>query len=68
MEQVFQKDIIKGKITLITGGATGINFGIAEKLGKHGAKLILMGRRANVLESSVNKLRSQGIEAVGVSG
>jgi len=67
-ESPFKKDILKGKVALITGGATGINFGIATALGRHGASLALMGRRKEVLDKAVAQLTKEGIKAVGIQG
>jgi len=53
---------------LITGGGTGINFGVGQVLGKHGAKLAITGRRLNVLEEACNKFKAESIEAVGFQG
>ncbi|MEI9963023.1 MAG: SDR family oxidoreductase [Limisphaerales bacterium] len=47
---------LKGEIALITGGGSGLGFGIAECFVKAGAKVVLVGRRVNVLESAVKKL------------
>jgi len=67
-ESVFKKDFLKGKVALITGGGSGINFGIALQLGLHGASLALMGRRREVLDKAVSKLASENIKAIGVQG
>lgn len=61
MESPFRADIAKGKVALITGGASGIGFEISTQLGKHGASVALMGRRKNVVDSAVDVLRSLGI-------
>lgn len=59
----FKQDILKGKLAVITGGGSGICFGIAEVFGKHGGKVVILGRRKNVLEEAVSKLQKQGIES-----
>jgi len=64
----FKNDILKGQVALITGGGTGINFGVGLVLGGHGAKLAITGRRPNVLEEACQKFKAQGIEAVGFQG
>ncbi len=57
-----------GRVALVTGGASGIGFGIAKTLGLHGARLVLMGRRREFLEDACGKLRALGIEAVFYAG
>lgn len=64
----FRPDLLKDKVALVTGGGTGICHGIAKELGKHGAKLMLMGRRAEVLEEACKALRAEGIDARHVAG
>lgn len=67
-ESIFRNDVLKGKVALITGGATGINFGIATMLGRHGASISIMGRRKEVLDSAVATLTNQNIKAIGIQG
>jgi len=67
-ESPFKPDILKGKVALITGGASGIGFEISTQLGKHGASVAVMGRRKQVLQSAVSVLQSLSIPAVGFEG
>lgn len=46
----------QNKIILITGGATGIGFSIAQSLSGHGNRLILAGRREEKLQAAVKLL------------
>ena len=39
----FRADILDDRVAVITGGGSGIGFEVARQLGKHGAKLCLMG-------------------------
>lgn len=56
----FLPDVLKDKVVFITGGATGIGFGICKTLGRHGAKIAMMGRRVDVLERAVKELKQSG--------
>ncbi|CAI0401563.1 unnamed protein product [Linum tenue] len=64
----FRPEILKGKVALLTGGASGIGYGISLELGKHGASIALMGRRKHMVDSAVSSLRSLGIPAIGFAG
>lgn len=47
---------------LISGGATGIGFGICKVFASHGAKIAMMGRREEVLKAAVEKLTVAGLK------
>ena len=64
----FSQDLLKDRVALITGGGTGINFGIAKALTNHGAKVVLMGRRTKVLEQAVDQLKESQGSASFVAG
>lgn len=63
----FRDDILNGKVVVITGGATGIGYGIAEMFGKHGCKVAIMSRRREVIDAAVAKLTQDGITAFGTT-
>lgn len=50
------------KITVITGGATGMGYAVAEELGKEGP-IIIGGRREAKLIEATDKLKAEGVEA-----
>ncbi|XP_052177098.1 peroxisomal 2,4-dienoyl-CoA reductase [(3E)-enoyl-CoA-producing]-like [Diospyros lotus] len=64
----FKDDIVKGKVALVTGGGSGIGLEISKQLGKHGASVVIMGRRNHVLDAAVSTLRSLSIPAIGFEG
>jgi NAD(P)-dependent dehydrogenase (short-subunit alcohol dehydrogenase family) len=53
-----------GQVVIVTGGAQGIGFGIAELFGKHGAKVALFDMQADKLASAVADLEAKSIEAM----
>ncbi|CAH1450707.1 unnamed protein product [Lactuca virosa] len=68
MESPFKPEILKGKVALLTGGASGIGFEISTQFGKHGASIAIMGRRKAIVDAAVSSLRSLGIPAAGFAG
>jgi NAD(P)-dependent dehydrogenase (short-subunit alcohol dehydrogenase family) len=54
------------KVAVITGGASGIGFAMAERFAAEGMKLVLADIEAEALETAVAKLRQQGARVVGV--
>lgn len=40
----FRRDLLAGKVALVTGGATGIGFGIVRALLCHGARVAITGK------------------------
>lgn len=51
------------KVIAVTGGARGLGYAIAERLGQQGAALALLDRSAEALDQAVSTLKSQGIHA-----
>src|ERR1700684_620426 len=60
--ETFAPDAMAGRVALITGGGTGIGFGIARTLGLLGAKISIMSRKEDVLAKAAAELEAFGIE------
>ncbi|MBN2325436.1 MAG: SDR family NAD(P)-dependent oxidoreductase [Spirochaetes bacterium] len=56
--------LTSGKTAVITGGSSGIGFAIAEELLKKGLCVVLVARRAAVLEEAKKKLGTENVEIV----
>jgi len=54
---------VRNKVIAVTGGAQGLGFAMAERLGKAGAKMALLDLNSETLEKAVAKLTNQGIDA-----
>lgn len=66
---VFQPDILRGQVALVTGGGTGIGFGIATSLAAAGADVAIASRKPEHLEPAAEQLRALGgkVSAVAVN-
>ena len=56
---------LEGKVAVITGGAQGVGFGIAQEFIENGASVVLTGRRRGALDEAVARLgsKSSGVVA-----
>jgi NADP-dependent 3-hydroxy acid dehydrogenase YdfG len=55
---------LQDQVVIVTGGATGIGFGIAEAFAAHGAKVAIGSRREDVVDDAVVKLRQVASNSV----
>jgi peroxisomal 2,4-dienoyl-CoA reductase len=60
----FRDDILKGKVALITGGATGLGKEIARTLGQHGARICIASRKQENLEAACDELQSENLDCI----
>jgi 2,4-dienoyl-CoA reductase [(3E)-enoyl-CoA-producing], peroxisomal len=60
---VFREDVFAGQVGVITGGGTGIGFGIAELLASLGMHVVLASRRSEHIEPAAERLRRAGFAA-----
>lgn len=56
----------RNKVAVITGGASGIGYAVAEALGREGAKLVIADIEQGALDAATAKLKDAGYEAEGV--
>jgi NAD(P)-dependent dehydrogenase (short-subunit alcohol dehydrogenase family) len=62
--QVFRDGILEGRVAFVTGGGSGIGAGIAKRLAAQGAKVGILGRRAEMLDVVAGEIRARGGTAV----
>jgi len=60
MAGVFRDRLLEGKVGFITGGGSGIGLRIAERFAEHGARVMLVGRRADELQKAKDTIEARG--------
>ncbi|MEO7367508.1 MAG: SDR family oxidoreductase [Gemmatimonadaceae bacterium] len=65
MRPAFAENILEGKTAVITGGGSGINLAIAERLAEQGASVALIGRTKEKLDAAAAGIEAKGGKAAG---
>lgn len=63
VDRVWVSDLFNDEVAVVTGGGTGIGFATAEVLVGAGARVALLGRRAEVVEEAAHRLDPRGERA-----
>lgn len=63
----FPSDLLKGKVAFVTGGGSGMGFGMARAFAQAGADVAIVGRSIDRLENALGQLQHLGIRAHGVA-
>ena len=58
---MYHKDLFKNKVALVTGGRSGIGYGIAKMMLSYGAKVIIASRKEEPLKKAAEALSAFGI-------
>lgn len=58
---MFQPELFKGKVVLVTGGGSGIGFAIAKHFLSCGAAVFICSRKAERIEKAVQELSPLGL-------
>jgi NAD(P)-dependent dehydrogenase (short-subunit alcohol dehydrogenase family) len=56
----------EGRAAVITGGSSGVGFGIAEALADKGMNIVIVGRNAEKAEAAADRIRAKGVKALAV--
>lgn len=59
MKSPFRSDLLEGKVAFVTGGGSGICKGIARGYMAHGARAVILGRKAERLEAAAKELTAE---------
>ena len=63
---IFQENLLEGQVALVTGGGTGIGFGIATELSRYGAAVAIASRNPEHLTPALDELQAAGATAIAV--
>lgn len=53
---IFRDNLFSGRVAFITGGGTGIGYGIAEALARHGADVAILSRKAENVDAAADRI------------
>ena len=64
---MFDKQLLKGKSIIITGGGTGLGKSMATRFAELGANLVITSRRQEVIDSTAEELRKYGTKVLAIT-
>jgi NAD(P)-dependent dehydrogenase (short-subunit alcohol dehydrogenase family) len=64
---MFNPDLLKDKVVVITGGAGVLGSNMSKSLALHGAKVAILGRNGAAAEAVAEEINKHGGEAIGIS-
>jgi NAD(P)-dependent dehydrogenase (short-subunit alcohol dehydrogenase family) len=67
MASIFRDRLLAGKTAFVTGGGSGIGQRMAERFAEHGAKVMLVGRKQEKLDTAASAIQSSGGTAATAS-
>ncbi len=65
--ECFKADLLKGTTVFVTGGGSGINFGVARNFAAMGADIGLCGRTQEKLDKAAEELEAMGVRTSAVA-
>ena len=60
-----QRDVLRGRVAVVTGSTRGLGFAMARLLGQRGATVVLASRSGVDVAAAVERLHTEGIAASG---
>jgi citronellol/citronellal dehydrogenase len=63
----FAPDLLEGKVSLVTGGGTGMGRATAIEMARCGARIVVLGRRTAPIEDTAKIIREIGGNAIAIS-
>ena len=64
---MFDKELLKDKSIIITGGGTGLGKSMATRFAELGANLVITSRRQEVIDSTAEELRKYGTKVLAIT-
>ena len=61
-----EKQMLAGKVAIISGASYGMGYTMAELFAKEGAKVVMTARGKEKLDAAVTELKKQGLDVTGV--